>query len=263
MAPAVGKVHTKMTENTSGSSAADQPTQAIDGLDTRTKAQQVPGGDGAPSHSAAAPQAAAPTQEATQASAPARETAGRKFMRVEDERWGYDPAEVDDFLDRVDAVLATTARDLQSAPGVGSRQVRERVFDRVQGGYDPAPVDARLDELEDELADREREAFISEHGPERWEEHLELMGQTLLGRLNRPHGERFRRPSQRKQLGYSVSDVDVLCDRITEHFRSDEALDPTLVRKAVFRQAQGQRCYEEQQVDAFMDRVVELILALR
>lgn len=239
-----------MTENTSGSSAADQPTQAIEGLDTRTKAHEVQSGLGG-------------TTGQSDSDLPGPANAGRAFMRVDDERWGYDPVEVDDFLERVDAVLATTAGDLRSAPGVGSRQVRERVFDRVQGGYDPAPVDARLDELEDELAERERDAFIHEHGPERWEEHLELLGQTLLGRLNRPHGERFRQPSQRKQLGYSVADVDVLCDRITEHFRSDEALDPTLVRKAVFRQAQGQRCYEEQQVDAFLDRVVELILALR
>lgn len=245
MAPAVGKVPTEMTENPFGSSSADQPTRAIDQVDSHTKAQQVQ------------------ASHAPELQEQSGEPMGRRFMRVDDERWGYDPAEVDDFLSRVDAVLATSARDPQSAPGVGSRQVRERVFDRVQGGYDPAPVDVRLDELEDELADREREAFVDEHGPERWEEHLELLGQTLLGRLNRPHGERFRRPSQRKQLGYSVSDVDVLCDQITEHFRSDEALDPSLVRKAVFRQAQGQRCYEEQQVDAFLDRVVELILALR
>lgn len=45
---------------------------------------------------------------------------------------GYDPAEVDDFLQRVDAVLATTAGDPRSAPGVGSPTgARERVFDTV------------------------------------------------------------------------------------------------------------------------------------
>ena len=223
-----------MSENTSGSSPADQPVPACD----------------------------APTAQTAGRSAAAH-GAGRKFSRVSEQRWGYDPAEVDDFLDRVDAVLVTTSGDHRFGPCIGSRQVRERVFDRVQGGYDCAPVDARLDDLEDQLADREREAFIREHGPERWEEHLELLGQTLLGRLNRPHGERFRRPAPRKQLGYSVAEVDVLCDRITEHFRSDENLDPSLVRKAVFRQAQGRRCYEEQQVDAFLDRAVELILALR
>ncbi|WP_431813189.1 DivIVA domain-containing protein [Kocuria sp. cx-455] len=238
-----------MSENTPGSSPADRPTRAINGLDTSTGSQQ------APAHDAPAAQTAGRVKAARDA--------GRRFSRVSEEQWGYDPAEVDDFLDRVDAVLLTTSGDLRSAPGVSSRQVRERVFDRVQGGYDSAPVDARLDELEDQLADRERDAFIHEHGPQRWEEHLELLGQTLLGRLNRPHGERFRQPSQRKQLGYSVADVDVLCDRLTEHFRSDEDLDPSLVRKAVFRQAQGQRCYEEQQVDAFLDRAVELILALR
>lgn len=239
-----------MTENTSGSSSAEQPTRAIDGLDAPTKSQPVQRNEDA---------AATRVLDASNV----QRAGGDLFQRVEEEHWGYDPAEVDDFLERVAAVLKATSEQEGAAPGVASREVRERVFDRVLGGYAPAPVDARLDQLEDELADRERDAFVTEHGPERWEEHLELLGQTLLGRLNRPRGERFRRPSQRKQLGYSVADVDVLCDRITEHFRSDEALDPSIVRNAVFRQAQGQRCYEEQQVDAFLDRVVELILALR
>ena len=187
---------------------------------------------------------------------------GRRFARVPETQWGYGAAEVDDFLDRVAALLAAT-EGYSATLELGSRQIRERVFDRERGGYQPAAVDARLDELEERLALREREAFIAEHGPERWAEHLELLGRTLLGRLERPHGERFRRPSRRQQLGYSVADVDVLCDRLVEHLRSDERLDPAVVRNAVFRQAQGHRCYEEQQVDAFLDRAVELILALR
>ena len=188
--------------------------------------------------------------------------AGRRFARVRDVQWGYDPAEVDDFLDRVCALLLAT-EGYRASPDVGSRHVRERVFDRQRGGYDPTAVDARLDELEERLAHREREAFIAEHGPEAWARHLERLGRTLLGRLERPHGERFRRPSRRRQMGYSEADVDVLCDRLTEHLRTDGVLDPAVVRGAVFRQAQGHRCYEEQQVDAFLDRAVELILALR
>ena len=240
-------------------------------------------------------------------------TSQDRFPRLDQRSWGYDPAQVDDFLDHVAAVLhAPDSRSPRAghdvaaaAPGagaaavlgdgvgagatasssvggrtagavgestpaavgssacVGSRQVRERVFDRVREGYDPAAVDAHLDDLEDELFDREREAFVAEHGVQRWNEHVELLGQLLVGRLNRPRTERFRRPAKHRTAGYSAADVDVLCDRLMEQLRGAPDIDPGLLRGAVFRAAQGQRCYEEQQVDAFLDRAVEFVLAVR
>lgn len=198
----------------------------------------------------------------------------QRFDRLGERAWGYDPAQVDDFLDRLAAVMHTTttppapgagdADDAATHPRrLGSRQVRERVFDRVKGGYDPAAVDAHLDAVEDELFAREKAAFVAEHGTRRWEEHLELLAGLLLGRLNRPHGERFRRPSSHRTLGYAAADVDVLCDRLMDALRGEPEVDPRLVRTAVFRPAQGQRSYEEQQVDAFLDRAVEFVLAMR
>ena len=198
----------------------------------------------------------------------------QRFDRLGERAWGYDPAQVDDFLDRLSSVMDLTTTP--PAPGagdaddagtqrrrLGSRQVRERVFDRIKGGYDPAAVDAHLDAMEDELFAREKAAFVAEHGAARWEEHLELLAGLLLGRLNRPHGERFRRPSSHRTLGYAAADVDVLCDRLMDALRGEPEVDPRLVRTAAFRPAQGQRSYEEQQVDAFLDRAVEFVLALR
>ena len=104
---------------------------------------------------------------------------------------------------------------------------------------------------------------MAEHGTRRWEGRLERVAGLLLGRLNRPHGERFRRPSSHRTLGYAAADVDVLCDRLMDALRGEPEVDPRLVRTAVFRPAQGQRSYEEQQVDAFLDRAVEFVLALR
>ncbi|MCT1723690.1 MULTISPECIES: DivIVA domain-containing protein [Kocuria] len=245
-------------------------------------------------------------------------TTQQRFDRLGERAWGYDPAQVDDFLDRLAAVMHTTTppapgghADPVAGPGtvaepvvdpadvtdpvtaedsaasadtagatdadrepesaeaaqrrrrLGSRQVRERVFDRVKGGYDPGAVDAHLDAVEDELFAREKAAFVAEHGARRWEEHLELLAGLLLGRLNRPHGERFRRPSSHRTLGYAAADVDVLCDRLMDALRGEPEVDPRLVRTAVFRSAQGQRSYEEQQVDAFLDRAVEFVLAMR
>ena len=197
-----------------------------------------------------------------------------RFELVAEHAWGYAPAQVDDFLDRVRALRAAEdgSRDLAGVPAqrdvegvqhVGSRQIRERVFDRVRGGYDPAVVDPHLDELEDAIFAEEQRAFVAEHGVARWDEHVELLGELLLGRLNRPRTQRFRRPATHRTPGYAVADVDVLCDRLVEQLRSAPEVDPRMLREAVFRSAQGQRCYEEQQVDAFLDRAVEFVLALR
>ena len=195
-----------------------------------------------------------------------------RFERVATHEWGYDPVQVDDFLDRVRALhagggaaVSGSADDTsqERTTPVGSRQVRERVFDRVRGGYAPAAVDAGLDRVEDELFAVEQRAFVAEHGALRWEEHVEFLGGLLLGRLNRPRTQRFRRPAKHRTTGYSVADVDVLCDRFMEQLRNDSEVDPQLLRAAVFRHAQGHNCYEEQQVDAFLDRAVEFVLALR
>ncbi|MFC6257260.1 DivIVA domain-containing protein, partial [Kocuria oceani] len=57
--------------------------------------------------------------------------------------------------------------------------------------------------------------------------------------------------------------VDVLCERLGARLTDSGPLDPAELRGAVFPPAHGERSYEEQQVDAFLDRAVQLLLALR
>ncbi|THD30096.1 MAG: cell division protein DivIVA, partial [Rothia mucilaginosa] len=71
--------------------------------------------------------------------------------------------------------------------------------------------------------------------------------------------ERFRRPSKRRHMGYFVGDVDAICDRVYAQLNSEEPLDPSVVRHAKFRPASGTVSYEESQVDAFLDRCIELL----
>ena len=102
-------------------------------------------------------------------------TSQDRFPRCGDRLWGYDTAQVDDLLDRLDALRTTTTPHASSDPVptsarddsaartpagegtdpatgshaagdrlLGSRQLRERVFDRARGGYDPAAVDLSL-----------------------------------------------------------------------------------------------------------------------
>ncbi|HST73136.1 MAG TPA: DivIVA domain-containing protein [Kocuria rosea] len=193
-----------------------------------------------------------------------------RFPRCGAAQWGYAADQVDALLAAVHARLAgpppaggpaaTPARDPAEA---GSRHVRTAVFDRARGGYRPGAVDEALDAAEDALAALERDLFLGAHGAEAWHQYLDGLAALLRGRLERPRTRRFRRPSRARARGYSAAHVDVLCERLAEHLEGGETLEPSALRRAVFPSAHGERGYEEQQVDAFLDRAVELLLALR
>lgn len=179
---------------------------------------------------------------------------------------GYDVSEVDELLAAVDAAL----QDHPAGTGAGERavavvsaQVRAAVFAGARGGYRPEAVDELLDAAEDALSAAERERFLRARGPEAWQERLDGLSMLLRNRLDRPRTQRFRRPSRPRAQGYSAAHVDVLCERLGARLDGRAALAPAELRRAVFPPAQGERSYEEQQVDAFLDRAVELLLALR
>jgi DivIVA domain-containing protein len=180
-----------------------------------------------------------------------------RFPRCAEHEWGYDPAPVEQLLDAVAATLRGTRE--QPVTGV---QVRAAVFDRARGGYRPRAVDEALDAAEDALAAAERERFLAAHGAEAWQRHLDELVAAVRGRLERPRTRRFRRPSRSRATGYSAAHVDVLCERVAARLEGSGELGAQAVRRAVFPAARGERCYEEQQVDAFLDRVVQLLLGL-
>lgn len=179
---------------------------------------------------------------------------------------GYDVAQVDRFLAAVHAAL----ENAPGGPGPAGRsadllstQVRATVFAGARGGYRPEAVDALLDAAEDALAAAERERCLRAAGAEAWQEHLDALTRLLRNRLDRPRTRRFRRPSRPRAQGYSAAHVDVLCERLGARLAGTARLEPAELRGAVFPPAQGERSYEEQQVDAFLDRAVQLLLAVR
>lgn len=156
-----------------------------------------------------------------------------------------------------------------AAPGPGERPVitsaavRAAVFDAVPGGYRTGPVDEALARAEEELAALERTECVLAHGAAAWRARTEQLAAVLRGRLGRPRTQRFRRPARVRTRGYSAAHVDVLCERVAERLATGTGPDAAAVREAVFPPAHGERAYEEQQVDAFLDRVVEYLLAVR
>jgi DivIVA domain-containing protein len=189
-----------------------------------------------------------------------------RIPRCAEAERGYDVAQVDDLLAAVHAAL----QDAPPGPGpehgsgtVLSTQVRAAVFAGARGGYRPEAVDELLDAAEESLAAAERERCLRARGPEAWQEHLDALTRLLRNRLDRPRTQRFRRPSRPRAQGYSAAHVDVLCERLGARLVGAAPLEPAELRRAVFPPAQGERSYEEQQVDAFLDRAVQLLLASR
>ncbi|GAB3245183.1 DivIVA domain-containing protein [Arthrobacter pigmenti] len=181
------------------------------------------------------------------------------FERVDPGEYGYNVKQVDRFLAKARHFYTSDDTDAQV---ITSRDVRSMAFDPAKGGYEAQAVDAALDRLEDVFAQRERDQLIADEGEEAWLMQIGRISSVLRARLHRPDGERFRKPKKKKARSYDIDDVDDLCHELLGYFEADEALSVDVVRRAVFRSAQGRDGYEETQVDAFMDRVVELMAAI-
>lgn len=181
------------------------------------------------------------------------------FERVQRNEYGYNAKQVDQFLQRARVSFETPQT---AAHIITSSDVRAVSFDPVKGGYAAAGVDAALDRLEDAFARRERDDLIAQRGEEAWLREIGKLSGLLRGRLHRADGERFRRPAKNRTRSYNTQDVDNLCHDLIGYLEEDQPLSVDNVRRAVFRSAVGKDGYEETQVDAFLDRVVELMAAI-
>ena len=182
------------------------------------------------------------------------------FSRTAETVAGYRRVEVDRLFTR----LANDYEHLSSGAEVPSdiytsRSIRQVIFQAEPGGYNPVEVDRALEQVWERFAKLERSRYIQRYGLTEWERSLRSTGELLAGRLERPRGEKFRRPTKRKTVGYFISDVDELCDRVLAQLNSEEPLDAGVVQRASFRPATGSVCYDETQVDAFLDRCIELL----
>ena len=178
------------------------------------------------------------------------------FRTVHRWRSGYSPDQVEAFFDDARRVYEGSG-DLP----LSGRDVRHAAFDLVHGGFTTESVDAALDRLERAFAVRQRETFVATHGQQAWMEHLAGQARTLYGRLTRPDGERFAAP-HRGHHGYAARDVDDVCHRLVDYFDHGQSLVSDEVRSAMFGRSKGHRAYAEGPVDAFLDRVIEVLVGV-
>lgn len=169
-------------------------------------------------------------------------------------RKGYEKRAVDAFLTR-----AREAFESDEPGALRSTEVRAVAFPLVRGGYAIAPVDAALGRIEDAFAAREREEAMNRRGARAWVSESRETAQVVLDRLIRPRGQRFDRVGFLR-YGYRVDEVDLVADKLARYLAAGETVTVEQVRAVAFRMQRGG--YNEAQVDAVLDAVVEVILAV-
>lgn len=166
---------------------------------------------------------------------------------------GYEKNAVDDFLLR-----ARTAFEVGGEP-LTAADVRQVAFPLVRHGYAIASVDAALGRIEDAFAAREREAALSGLGVRAWVGQTRETAQVVLDRLTRSRGHRFDRVSSLR-YGYRIDEVDLVSEKIARYLETGDSVTVDQVRAVAFRMQRGG--YREAQVDAVLDAVVEVMLAV-
>lgn len=177
------------------------------------------------------------------------------FTVLDETEQGYD-------RDEVDAFMAQARGAYESGTGMPLAEFREASFMLGAGGYDPEEVDGALDRLEDAFAVAERDRYIAQHGEDAWYELLAERAAPLRGRIERPDGARFRGPAHSAALGYRRDEVDRLCRELGRYLDGENPMSVEDIRTVSFSGAHGSSGYDEAQVDAFLDRMTEIMASV-
>lgn len=186
----------------------------------------------------------------------ASEPGGPQFPLAVPPLRGYDPQQVDEFLERARLTFEHQA----SKEPLTSADLRRVSFPLKKHGYEPRFVDAALDRLEEVFFERERRSFIKEHGQDAWNELVNSLAADLRARLERSRKSRFRTSSWFAH-GYRKSQVDAVTDQLLHAMDHDMRVSTKEIRNLRFHLQRGG--YDETQVDVFLDACVEFLLATK
>ncbi|HKT57883.1 MAG TPA: DivIVA domain-containing protein [Microbacterium sp.] len=168
---------------------------------------------------------------------------------------GYQKKAVDAFLARARASF----EGAEGATAMTAADVRTAAFPLVKHGYVIASVDAALGRVEDAFAARARGTAISGAGRSLWVAQSRAHAQEILDRISRPRSERFRRVAW-PRYGYRVDEVDIVVDKLAAYLAEGRPVTVDQVRSVAFRMQR--RGYREAQVDAVLDAIVDVMLAV-
>lgn len=187
------------------------------------------------------------------------------FKRVSWWKHGYSPEQVDDFLADAKNSYAAMRKwrvghsRSSKARTIGSDDVALAGFKLVRRGYDTHAVDEALARLETAFVQRKRAGVMATQGEARWLDSARDSAKSLYPRLTRRARHRF---ADAHKYGYEKDSVDLFLNRIREYFNNKNDLTAQEVRTAVFPRAKSSDAYDEAVVDAYLDRVVSVMLAV-
>ncbi|EFA23701.1 putative DivIVA domain repeat protein [Bifidobacterium gallicum] len=190
--------------------------------------------------------------------------------RVSKRKWGYDPVQVDEFLEQAHACyeqpgIQLTLGDIQNVS-----------FDLVKGGYRIDKVDQTLSRLEKAVTDKQTDVEVTTNGRVAWKAQTENLYRRLLAHAERADGQRFA-PGEQRMPSYDRKQVDSLIDSIMDtaelelqeegghgSITADPAADgqrisAATVANTVFTQRKGKKGYNERQVDYYLSFCEELL----
>lgn len=176
-----------------------------------------------------------------------------RFPRVMGMRSGYDPAEVDALIGRIEATLGRGPREVEL---VTADDVRRATFRTRRGGYQETAVDFALEAfvvaLETMAKSPIRLAMAEPTGDLLREEWFETQAAKV---------ERVAFRPGRMATGYNEDEVDAFLDRIVATLRgtTDYPLTVGEVREAKFSTVLLKPGYLIADVDAFLEGIAEVL----
>jgi DivIVA domain-containing protein len=174
-----------------------------------------------------------------------------QFELAPEKKLGYDINQVNAFI-----TLARQQFQDETAQVLTSAEIRRAEFDLARGGYQIRAVDKAIERLEDAFVAREIQRERNLIGTANLNLRMLEIRAALDGRLGRRSNRRFSRVSWPLR-GYNRAQVDTLCEFLSAHLEGKGPFDLMQARNAIFKPARGG--YVEGQVDAFIDRAVELL----
>ena len=194
--------------------------------------------------------------------------------RVGKRKEGYDPAQVDEFLERSHQLYDSPE------PRLTQEEIQNTSFSIVKNGYSVAEVDAALTRLEGAVVDKRTQWDVQHYGRVAWRARTDTLARSLHDRAARPHGERFSdgRPNKpsydRKQVDHMIDCVIAqIAGKLgkTSGIAVEGAAEPKKWRKdpeewtlsdvadIMFTRHTGHHGYDERQVDAYINRMLQVL----
>ncbi|WP_018142712.1 DivIVA domain-containing protein [Alloscardovia criceti] len=195
------------------------------------------------------------------------------IARARKNEWGYSVSQVDEFLQ------STRHLYEESEPNMTQTEIQNQVFDLEKNGYDVAAVDAAMKRLQDAVVDKLAEWTISHEGDEAWFAETQQLALTIIPRAQREKAKIFSRARAFKPA-YDIKEVDAVVWSLALFINDELSLGVNLdelpenpakkspaqdtyhsqdIEEIGFTQRSGHKGYDEAEVDAFINRAVEVL----